>query len=62
MRINGVLVERVYRRRLGGAAGGNDFLGDDFDGCELAPGEKELGPLGRKGARATAPPTAPPAP
>jgi hypothetical protein len=49
--VHGLLVERVDLRRLGGSAGGNDFLGDRFDGCQVAAGEKQLGPLGRKGAR-----------
>ena len=50
MLVHGLLVERVDLRRLGGSAGGNDVLGDRFDGCQAAPGEKEAGPLGRKGA------------
>ena len=35
MRVHGLLVERVDRRRLGGSAGGNDVLDDGFD---RAPG------------------------
>src|SRR6266508_583176 len=50
MLLRGLLVESVDLRRLGGSAGGNDFLGDSFDGCQVAPGEKEIGPLRRKGA------------
>ena len=61
MLVHSLLVERVDLRRLGGSAGGNDVLGDRFDRCQVAPGEKELGPSRAK-ARATAPPIAPPAP
>src|SRR5260370_21480442 len=50
MLVQGLLVESVYLRRVGGSAGGNDVLGDRFDGCQVAPGEKKLGPLTRKGA------------
>jgi hypothetical protein len=50
MLVHGLLVESVDLRRLGGSAGGNDFLGDNFDGCQVAPGEKKIGPLRRKGA------------
>jgi hypothetical protein len=50
MLLHSLLVESVDLRRLGGAAGGNDFLGDNFDGFPLAPGEKQLGTLRRKGA------------
>jgi hypothetical protein len=59
--VHGLLVERVDLRRLGGSAGGNDLLGDRFDRCQAAAGEKQLGPSAAK-ARAAAPPTAPPAP
>jgi hypothetical protein len=31
MRFDGLLVERVDLRRLGGSAGGLDLLGDDLD-------------------------------
>jgi hypothetical protein len=61
MLVHSLLIESVYLRRVGGSAGGNDFIGDNFDRCHVAPGEKEIGPLSRK-ARATAPPIAPPAP
>ena len=61
MLVHGLFVEGVDLRRLGGSAGGDDVLGDHFDGCQVAPGEKELAPSVAK-ARATAPPTAPPAP
>ena len=61
MLVHSLLVESVDLRRVGGSAGGNDFLGDSFDGCEAAPGEKEIGPLRRKGA-CDALPIAPPAP
>jgi hypothetical protein len=61
MLVHGLLVESVDLRRLGGSTGGNDVLGDNLDGCQVAPGEKELGPSAAK-ARATAPPMAPPAP
>src|SRR5262245_50150566 len=50
MLVHGLLVERVDLRRLGGSASGNDFLGDRFDWRQLAPGEKKLCPLARKGA------------
>ena len=38
-----LLVESVDRRRLGGSAGGNDVLGDHFDGRQFVRGEKEIG-------------------
>jgi hypothetical protein len=50
MLVHGLSVESVDLRRLGGSAGGNDVLGDNFDGCPETPGEKKLGPLRRKGA------------
>ena len=50
MLVHGLLVESVYLRRIGGFAGGRDVLGDNFDGCQAATGEKEIGPLSRKGA------------
>src|SRR6266508_5163319 len=50
MLVHGLLVESVDLRRLGGSAGGNNVLGDNFDGCQVAPGEKKIGPLSRKGA------------
>jgi hypothetical protein len=50
MLVHSLLVESVDLRRLGGSAGGIDFLGDRVDRCPVAPGEKELGPLSRKGA------------
>src|SRR5215510_716154 len=50
MLVHGLLVESVDLRHLGGSAGGNDVLGDRFDRCPAAPGEKKLGPLVRKGA------------
>jgi len=59
--VHGLLVKGVDLCRLGGAAGGNDVLGDRLDRCQVAPGEKQRGPSRAK-ARATAPPTAPPAP
>jgi len=61
MLVHGLLVESVDLRRLGGSAGGNDVLGDNFDGCQVAPGQKEIGPSATK-ARVTALPIAPPAP
>src|SRR5260370_41536065 len=51
---DGLLVESVDLRRLGGSAGGNDFFGDNFDACPVAPREKKLGPLTRKGTRDSA--------
>src|SRR6266508_4465451 len=48
--VSGLLVESVDLRSFGGSAGGDDVLGDNFDGCQVAPGEKEVGPLRRKGA------------
>ena len=59
--VHRLLVERVDLRRLGGSAGGDDVLGDDFDGCRWRPVRKSLAPSRAK-ARATAPPIAPPAP
>jgi hypothetical protein len=50
MLVHGLLVERVDLRRLGGSPGGNDVLGESLDGCQVAPGEKQLGPLRRKRA------------
>jgi hypothetical protein len=50
MSIHSLLVESVYLRRLGGSAGGHDFRSDSYDRCEVAPGEKKLGPLAREGA------------
>jgi hypothetical protein len=50
MLVHSLLVESVDPRRLGGSAGGNDVLSDRFDRCPEAPGEKDLGPLRRKGA------------
>jgi hypothetical protein len=40
MLVHGLLVESVDLRRLGGSAGGSDFLSDAFDGSEVASGEK----------------------
>jgi hypothetical protein len=54
MLVHSLLVESVNLRRLGGSAGRNDFLGDSFDGCPVASGEKKLGSLARKGACDTA--------
>src|SRR5207245_10408705 len=54
MRVHSLLVESVYLRRLGESAAGNDFLGDNFDGCPVASREKKLGPLTRKGTRDSA--------
>src|SRR5258708_2940881 len=53
MLIHSLLVESVDLRRLGGSAGGNDVLSDRFDRRSLAPSEKKLGPLMRKGTRDT---------
>src|SRR5918995_7197442 len=50
MLVHSLLVESVDLCRLGGSAGGHDVLGDNFDGCQVAPGEKKIGPLRRKGA------------
>src|SRR4051794_18770524 len=50
MLVHSLLVESVDLRRVGGPAGGNDVLGDRFDRCPAAPGEKELGPLACKRA------------
>jgi hypothetical protein len=35
---------------LGGSASGNNVLGDSFDGCPVASGEKKLGALAREHA------------
>jgi hypothetical protein len=56
-----LLVEGVDLGRLAESAGGHDVLGDRLDGCQVAPGEKQLGPSRAK-ARAIAPPMSPPAP
>jgi hypothetical protein len=45
MVVHGLLVESVDRRRIGGSAGGSDFLGDSLDGCQFVPGEKKTCPL-----------------
>src|SRR6266404_9598455 len=50
MAVHGLFVERVDLCRRGESSAGNDLLGDSFDGCPVAPGEKKLGPLARKGA------------
>src|SRR5688572_13118172 len=50
MLVHSLLVEHVDLRRLGGSADGNDVIGDRFDRCPLAPGEKNLRPLARKRA------------
>src|SRR5258708_28714724 len=54
MLVHRLLVESVDLRRLGGSAGRNDFLGDSFDRCQVAPGEKKMGTLRRKGTRDSA--------
>src|SRR4029453_19251967 len=46
-----MLFKRVDLRRLGGSAGGNDVVGDGFDGRPRAAGEKEPGALSREGPR-----------
>jgi hypothetical protein len=61
MLVHSLLVERVDLRRLGGSAGGNDILGDRFDGARWRPVRNRVGPSDAK-ARATALPIAPPAP
>src|SRR6266545_5367645 len=50
MLVHSLFVESVDLRRLGGSAGGNDLVGDHFDRCQVAPGDKDLGPFARKGA------------
>ena len=45
-----LLVESVDLDCFCRSAGGNDVLGDGFGRCPEASGEKELGPLARKGA------------
>ncbi len=49
MLVYSLLVESIGLLRLGGSAGGNDVLGDCFDRCPAAPGEKNLGPFAGKG-------------
>src|SRR5206468_6832886 len=49
MPVDALFVERVDLRCLGGPAGGNDVVGNTFDGLPLAPREKERGSLARKG-------------
>ena len=50
MLVHGLFIESVDLRRVGGSASGNDVLGDRFDGCQIAAGEKKIGSLRRKGA------------
>ena len=50
MLVHSLLVENVHFRRLGGSASGNDVLSNHFDRRQVVPGEKHLGPVGRKGA------------
>jgi hypothetical protein len=59
--VHSLLIASVDLRYLGGSAREHDVLGNTFDGCQVAPGEKEIGPSAAK-APATAPPIAPPAP
>src|SRR6188474_2061666 len=47
---DGVLVESIDLRRLRESAGGNDLLSNRFDRRPEASGEKNPGPLTRKGA------------
>src|SRR6266568_5842434 len=54
MLVYSLLIESVDLRRLSGSAGGNDFLGNSFDGFLAASREKKLGPLTRKGLRDSA--------
>src|SRR5215813_6708165 len=54
MLVHSLLVESIDLRRLSGSAGGNDLLGDNFDGGQTVPGEKNLGPLRRKRTRDSA--------
>jgi len=51
MLVQRLLIESVQLRRVGGSASGMDFLGDDFDERQASPGEKQPGPLARKGTR-----------
>jgi len=48
--VDGVLVERVDRRRLGRATGGDDLLGERLDRGQQAPRQEEPGPFAREGA------------
>ena len=50
MLVHSLFIEGVDLRRLDGCACGSDVLGDKFDGCQVAPGEKQRGPLGHEGA------------
>src|SRR6185436_1718006 len=50
MVLHSLLVKSVDLRHIGGSAGGDDVLGNNFYGCQGAPSEKKLGPLSRKGA------------
>jgi hypothetical protein len=54
MLVQGLLVESVDLGRLSGSAGGSEVLSDRFDRWPLAPGEKQLRPLRRKGTRDSA--------
>src|SRR5262245_36144982 len=49
MPVHSLFVESVDLRCLGGSSGGNNFLGHGVNRCLVAPGEKKLGPLARKG-------------
>src|SRR6185295_9530530 len=51
MMVHGPFVESINFCDVGGIAGGEDLLADDFYGCPVAPGEKKRRPLARKRAR-----------
>jgi hypothetical protein len=56
-----LLVKGIDLRRLGDSAATDDIRGDRFDLPKVLSTQKELA-LSRANARATAPPTSPPAP
>ncbi len=50
MGLHARFVKGVDLRCFGASALRNDFRGDNLDRCAVAPGEKNLRPLARKGA------------
>src|SRR5262245_34394825 len=49
MPVHGLFVESVDLRCLGGTSGGHNFPGHGVNLYQVAPGEKQPGPLARKG-------------
>src|ERR1700693_5651880 len=50
MLVHSLFIESVDLFRLRRPSGGSNALGNRFDRCQFAPGEKKLGTLARKGA------------